>query len=142
MAGDTTTQLGGFLGRGWAFPLRPDPHTHQLPWADGEEKVRQSIELILATAPGERQMRPDFGCGVHDLVFQANTPALHGLVTERVRTALTRWEPRIDLIDLTADSMPEAANVLLVRITYRIRANNAVGNLVYPFYLTEGPGGA
>lgn len=128
-----------FLGAGLAFPVRPDL-TKALPTTSGAEKVRQSIWLILATAPGERRMRPDFGCGIHDLVFQANTTALHGLVAHRVREALVTWEPRIDVLDVTAEAPPDAANVLLVRIAYRIRATNTAHNLVYPFFLSEGTG--
>jgi phage baseplate assembly protein W len=129
-----------FLGRGPAFPVKPGP-AGSLPMAEGEEKVRQAIWLILATAPGERRMRPDFGCGIHDLVFQANTPALHGAVTDRVRTALLAWEPRIELLDVVVEAPAGQPNTLLIRISYRIRANNSVYNLVYPFYLTEGAGG-
>jgi phage baseplate assembly protein W len=129
-----------FLGRGWAAPVAPDPVTHRLAFAAGEEKVRQSIRLILATAPGERQMRPTFGCGVHQLLFAANTEALHALVAQRIRSGLSTWEPRIDVLDVTVESPRDAPSVLLARISYRIRANNAAGNLVYPFYLTEGPG--
>lgn len=128
-----------FLGRGLAFPIRPD-QSGALPKASGAEKVRQSIWLILATAPGERQMRADFGCGIHDLVFQANTTALHGVVAQQVRTALTTWEPRIDLLDVVVEAPPEATNHLLIRISYRIRSNNTAHNLVYPFFLTEGVG--
>ncbi|WP_424710026.1 GPW/gp25 family protein [Kitasatospora acidiphila] len=111
-----------------------------MPTTSGAEKVRQSIWLILATAPGERRMRPDFGCGIHDLVFQANTTALHGVVTQRVRDALVTWEPRIDVLDVTVEAPPDAANVLLIRIAYRIRATNTAHNLVYPFFLSEGTG--
>lgn len=129
-----------FLGSGLSFPVRPDI-TQSLPVASGAEKVRQSIWLILATAPGERRMRPDFGCGIHDLVFQANTTALHGVVTDRVRTALVTWEPRIDVLDVTVEAPTDATNVLLVRIAYRIRATNTTHNMVYPFFLSEGTGG-
>jgi len=132
----------GFLGRGAPFPFRPDDARKVLPWSSGEEKVRQSMWLILATAPGERPMRPDFGCGVHDLVFQANTVAFQGLVAERVRSALVRWEPRIDVLDVTVEAPIGAPAVVLARIAYRIRANNAAGNLVHPFYLEEGRGAA
>jgi len=129
-----------FLGSGLSFPVRPDI-TKSLPVVSGAEKVRQSIWLILATAPGERRMRPDFGCGIHDLVFQANTTALHGVVTDRVRTALVTWEPRIDVLDVTVEAPSDATNVLLVRIAYRIRATNTTQNMVYPFFLSEGTGG-
>jgi phage baseplate assembly protein W len=128
-----------FLGRGWSFPIRPTAGD-RLSFIGGEEKIRQSIWIILSTAPGERQMRPDFGCGVHDLVFEPNTAALRGTVQEKVRETLTRWEPRIDVIDVRVETPPEARNHLLIRIDYRMRANNAFYNLVYPFFINEGAG--
>jgi phage baseplate assembly protein W len=87
-------------------------------------------------------MRPSFGCGIHDLVFQANTAALRGVVEQQVREALVRWEPRIDLMDVRAetDESDPIGSRLLIYIDYRIRANNAFYNLVYPFYINEGPG--
>jgi hypothetical protein len=129
----------GFYGRGWAFPVRPGP-AGGLALLGGIEKIRQSIEIILSTAPGERQMLPEFGCGIHDLVFQANTAVLRGLLKAQIREALTRWEPRIDVLDVTVTSAPGANNLLNVGISYRVRANNAYYNQVYPFYLVEGPG--
>jgi phage baseplate assembly protein W len=128
-----------FIGRGWRFPVNPDSQG-RLNYVDGDEEIRQSIWLILTTAPGERQMRELFGCGVHDLVFDPNTAALQGLVQENVRASLTRWEPRIDVLDVRAEAPPEQRNILLIRVDYRIRANNAVYNLVYPFFLFEGVG--
>lgn len=128
-----------FQGRGWNFPVKPGP-AGGLALVGGEEKIRQSIWLILSTAPGERQMRPEFGCGIHDLVFEPNTAALHGLVQARVRDALVRWEPRIDVTDVRVEAPPEARNYLLVRVDYRIRSNNAFYNLVYPFFINEGAG--
>lgn len=131
-----TTALG-FLGRGWAFPVRPDAGG-RLRLTDQEEAIRNGVFLVLSTAPGERVMRPDFGCGVHDLVFQPNTAALRGAVQVRVREALVRWEQRIDVLDVRAETDPRAAHHLAVRIDYRVRSNNALFNLVYPFFLTEG----
>jgi phage baseplate assembly protein W len=118
-----------------------------LPLHAADQKIRESIWLILATARGERRMRPDFGCGVHDLLFAANTTQTRALAVQHVQTALTKWEPRIDLLSVDA-SVPQDAgsglvdqrNVLLITIDYRVRANNAVFNLVYPFYLNEGAG--
>jgi uncharacterized protein len=127
-----------FLGQGWSFPVKPDPNG-RLTFMGGEEKIRQSIWIILGTAAGERQMRPDFGCGIHDLVFQPNTAALRGLVQQKVKDALTRWEPRIDVIDVRVETPPEARNFLQIWIDYRIRVNNAFYNLVYPFFINEGP---
>jgi phage baseplate assembly protein W len=128
-----------FIGRGWHFPVRLDPRG-SLNLVGGEEKIRQSIQIILGTAPGERQMRPGFGCGVHDLVFQPNTSALRALVVDKVRTALTMWEPRIDVVNVSAETSLEGRNYLVVRIGYRIRSNNAFHNMVYPFFLNEGAG--
>lgn len=128
-----------FLGRGWSFPVRPGPGG-RLSFAGGDEKIRQSIWIIMSTAPGERQMRPDFGCGIHDLVFEPNTAALRGLVQTRVREALVRFEPRIDVTDVRVETQPEARNYMIIRVDYRIRSNNAFYNLVYPFFINEGTG--
>jgi len=125
------------IGRGVGFPLRPAA-SGGLRLVGGDEKIRQSIWIILSTAPGERQMRPDFGCGINDVLFDANTARLRGIVEEKVREALSRWEPRIDVIDVRAEAPPEARNHLLIRIDYRVRANNSVYNLVYPFFINEG----
>lgn len=127
------------IGRGWNFPVKPQA-LGQLAFTGSEEKIRQSIWIILSTAPGERQMRPDFGCGIHDLVFEPNTAALRGLVQQRVRESLTRYEPRIDVIDVRVETPPEQRNYLLIKIDYRIRTNNSFFNLVYPFFLNEGAG--
>jgi phage baseplate assembly protein W len=126
-----------FLGRGWPFPIRPDARG-RLCWTDGDAKIRQSIWIILGTAPGERQMRPEFGCGIHDLVFEPVTAALRGLVRERVRDALVRFEPRIDVDDVRVETPVEDPTHLDIHVDYRVRANNALYNLVYPFFLQEG----
>ena len=127
------------VGLGWPFPIKPRSDG-TLYLVGGEEKIRQSIWLILSTAPGERQMQPTFGCGIHDLVFEANTSALRSLVQENVRSALVRWEPRIDLLGVRVETPPDARNYLLIRIDYRIRATNTIYNLVYPFFVSEGIG--
>ena len=85
-------------------------------------------------------MLPEYGCGIHDLVFEANTAALRGVIQGRVRDALLRWEPRIDLLDVRVENPPEARNYLTIRIDYRVRATNSLFNLVYPFFLVQGPG--
>ena len=130
--------LPDFLGQGWSFPIKPDS-TGRLNYVSGEEEIRESIWLILTTAPGERQMRSEFGCGIHDLVFEPNTAALQGLVQQNVDSSLKRWEPRIDVVNVRVDSPVDQRNLLLIHIDYRIRANNSIFNLVYPFLLNEGP---
>lgn len=126
-----------FLGVGWKFPLQVTP-TGQIARARHETRIEEAIALILGTARGERVMLPDFGCGIHDLVFAPNSAGTRTKVSQQVRQALVRHEPRIDVLDVGAETAPEQPNLLLIRIDYRIRANNAVGNLVYPFFIREG----
>lgn len=131
---------GGFLGTGWAFPVRVDPHGG-LSWARGETDVEQAIWIVLATAKGERPMRPDFGCGIHDLVFAPGSPGTLGVVAGDVRRALTRFEPRIDVLEVRVETTAGLPERLLIRVDYRVRSTNAHHSLVYPFYLREGGGG-
>ncbi len=128
-----------FLGQGAGFPLAPDGRG-RLPLAPGEASVEQSIWLILSTAKGERVMLPDFGCGIHDLVFLPNSELARGEVVSTVQDALVRWEPRIDVLGVDAESPDGQPTLLLIRVDYRIRSVNTVHNLVFPFYLTEGRG--
>ena len=136
MANDTFRDAG-FLGRGWAYPVLA-MGDGGIGMVSGPDAIQEAIAIILGTSAGERVMRPEFGCGIWELVMEPNTAQLHGRVQVRVREALTRWEPRIDVLDVRVDSPPEQKNVLLIRIDYRIRANNAAYNLVYPFFLQEG----
>jgi phage baseplate assembly protein W len=124
----------GFLGWGWSFPVRVDDHG-RIAMAGDDEGIRQSIRSILSTAPGERVMRPDFGCPLQDLVFAVNDEATAAEVAAAVREALALWEPRIDVLDVYAAADPDAAQVLRVEINYEVRATNSRFNLVYPFYL-------
>jgi uncharacterized protein len=126
-----------FLGTGFGFPLRVAPHGG-FAWSVGERSVEEAIRIVLGTARGERQMRPRFGCGIHDYVFAPTDETARGDVTQQVRDALTEFEPRIDVIDVDADWSPAEENVLVVRIAYRVRSTNAYHNLVYPFFVDEG----
>ncbi len=126
-----------FLGVGWAFPPRLE--------ADGsiaeaiyEEDVRQAIRIIIFTNRGERLMRPDFGAGLNEFVFEPVSTATMALIENRVREALIAWEARIDLLEVKVTSDASERNKLLIDMTYRVRATNAKHNLVYPFYLQEG----
>lgn len=123
-----------FLGNGWAFPIGLDARG-RVRMAAGEEGVRQSIWTILSTAPGERIMRPDFGCGIHDLVFDVNSAGTATAVSGAVRDALAVWEPRIDVLDVFAAPDPAEPSVLLIEINYQVRTTNSRFNLVYPFYV-------
>lgn len=128
------------IGRGWSFPVRAGAD-HRLNLEGGLKKIEQSIWLILSTAPGERQMLPAFGCGIHDLLFEPNTASnLRGQIASRVREALDRWEPRIDVMEVGVEFSPEQRNYLRISISFRIRSTNSVKNLVYPFFINEGEG--
>jgi Bacteriophage baseplate protein W len=136
MAGQATRK---FLGTGWKFPVRISP-AGGLIYSEGEQSVEEAIWILLGTARSERQMLPRFGCGIHDLVFAPNSPATQGNVQHLVKDALTEWEPRIDVLDVNVSSAEGEENTMLIRVDYRIRSNNTFGNLVYPFYITEGAG--
>jgi phage baseplate assembly protein W len=132
-----TVDSRAFLGSGWAFP--PDVTVDDSPAMSAyDEDVRQAIVIILGTSPGERVMRPDFGAGLDDFVFEPVNPTTMTRVRSRVHDALVDWEARIDVLDVTVDTDAEARNRLNIAVQYRVRATNALHNLVYPFYLDEG----
>jgi uncharacterized protein len=129
-----------FLGRGVGFPLQLK-ETGELLGADYEESIRQSIWIILGTAKGERVMRPDFGCGIDELVFEMNTPATAGRIAKAVRDGLLRWEPRIDVTDVQVGAVSDQeGQKILISVDYQVRSTNNVFNLVYPFYLERRAG--
>jgi len=129
--------MKSFLGTGWRFPLQVTPRG-SIATSTAERRIEESIFNILGTAKGERVMLPEYGCGIHDLVFEPNNPITLSRVTQDVRTALVQYERRIDVLDVDVETSPETPNLLIIRINYRVRSNNALGNLVYPFYITEG----
>lgn len=122
-----------FLGVGWDFPIQWDS-SGAIETAQYEESVRQSVWIILGTSKGERVMRPDFGCGIYDLVFEVNSASTTGKVAEEVREALLVQEPRIDVRNVQVEAQGDG-ETLLIQIEYQVRATNNVFNLVYPFYL-------
>lgn len=126
--------MADILGSGVAFPLGVDPRGG-LALARGEEDVEQAIRLILGTAPGERPMRPEFGCEIHGLVFDTIDAELVGKLDTAIRAALDRWEPRIDVESIDFDLTRTADGMLEIDIGYRIRATSRTYNLVYPFYV-------
>lgn len=123
-----------FLGRGWSFPIGISTSA-RLQWSAGDEKIVQSILIILRTAPGERVLMPTFGCRLGELAFAPNDGATRALAQSYVTGALQRWEPRIDSPTVTIGSDPTVPNVLPISIDYVVRETNKAGNLVYPFYL-------
>lgn len=126
-----------FLGVGWGFPFALAANGETVS-AEYEDSVRQSVWIILSTSKGERLMRPDFGCGIYDLVFEVNSASTAGKVTQAVQEALLLFEPRINVLDIQVQG---TAEILEITVEYEVQATNNVFNLVYPFYL-EGSGNA
>jgi uncharacterized protein len=126
--------LADILGSGIAFPLQVD-RRGGLALARDETDIDQAIELILGTAPGERPMRPEFGCGVHDFVFDTIDAGTVARMETEIRGALDRWEPRVEVTDVQFDLSGSDTGRLLIQIDYRVRATNHIRNLVYPFYV-------
>jgi phage baseplate assembly protein W len=126
--------VADIVGSGVAFPLRVD-RRGGLALVSSHEDVQEAISLILGTAPGERPMRPEFGCAIHDYVFETVDARTMGQLEHEIRIALDRWEPRIDVLDVDIDLSHAERGQLLIDISYVLRATNDVRNLVYPFYL-------
>ena len=122
------------IGSGVSFPLQADQRG-VLALAHGVNDIEQAISLILGTAPGERPMRPEFGCAVHDFVFDTIDAEMVGRVETAVHQALARWEPRIEVVALDFDLDDVAQGKLGITITYRVLATSRLYNLVYPFYV-------
>ena len=130
-----TRAVKAFLGVGWTFPVQQlDGHTAL---AQYEEDIRQSIVIILLTGR-ERVMRPEFGAALSEFVFQPVNPTTLATMERRVREALVDWELRIDVVNVSVAPDVRRPGAVLIDIQYRIRSSNAVRNLVYPFYLSEG----
>jgi phage baseplate assembly protein W len=122
------------IGSGLAFPLQVD-RRGGIALARDETDIEQAIELILGTAPGERPMRPEFGCGVHDFVFDSIDASTVGKMEEAIRDALDRWEPRVIVQTVEFDLDHVGEGRLVIDIGYRVRVTNTLRNLVYPFYV-------
>jgi phage baseplate assembly protein W len=122
-----------FIGSGWAFPLRTDA-TGGIALVSRDRELEESIRLILATAPGERPMRPEFGCRIHEHVFAPVDPSTAGLIAYEVRSALLRWEPRIDVRQVEVSAEGDETT-LYIDVHYSIRGANDPRNLVFPFYV-------
>jgi len=125
-----------FLGQGWAFPLQFSPRG-QIALAIGERDIEQSIRIILETVPGERVMRPEFGCRAKELLFAPRNAATQGLLVRYVEQAMARFEPRIDVLSVNVVNDPGRDGTWLVEINYSIKATHDTRSIVYPFYISE-----
>lgn len=126
-----------FLGTGWQFPVRTN-RRGDVELSSGIDDIEESIRIILGTAKGERVMRPEFGCGIHDYLFESMNATAFTLVEAAVEDALVQWEPRIEVLGVDASREGTERGRLAISIDYRVRSSNTEHNLVYPFYLTEG----
>jgi phage baseplate assembly protein W len=126
--------MSDLIGSGLAFPLRADQRG-VLALAHGVTDIEEAVRMILGTAPGERPMRPEFGCAVHDLVFDSIDAEMVGRVETAVHRALARWEPRIEVMELAFDLGEVDQGALIITITYRVLTTSRLYNLVYPFYV-------
>jgi phage baseplate assembly protein W len=122
-----------FVGQGWSWPAGVG-HSGGIALVSGDTELGQAIRLILGTALGERPMRPEFGCGIHDLVFDPSDSTLAGLVAHEVRASLLRWEPRVDVEDVQVTFDPDRPGLALIDVSYLVRTTNDRRNLVVPFY--------
>ena len=122
-----------FVGHGWAYPAGVDS-TGRIALVGGDTEITQAMHLVLGTALGERPMRPEFGCGIHDLVFDSTDSTLAGLVAHEVRASLLRWEPRVDVADVVVTFDADRPGLALIDVSYVVRSTNDRRNLVVPFY--------
>jgi hypothetical protein len=124
-----------FVGSGWAaFPMRTDP-TGAIALVSREQELEEAMRVVLATAPGERPMRPEFGCGIHDYVFAPADAATAGLIAYEVRSSLLRWEPRVEVEDVNVRPDLDDPAMMLIQIKYTVKDTNDPRNLVFPFYV-------
>lgn len=135
---DTTTD---FIGAGWNFPLQVDP-TNAIALATHVRDIEQAIEIIIRTAPGERPMRPEFGCRIQDHLFSPMNDATLAAIANDVRRALEVWEPRIDVEDVKVLFNRDDLGMAQIDVGYRIRGYNDERNLVFPFYVIPDESGA
>lgn len=130
--------FGSFLGRGWKFPIQVDGQNGKVLVSEYEEDIKEAIHIIIMTRKGERVMRPDFGCDIHDHLFDVIDYTMLKQMEAKVQNALVYWEPRITDIEVTAEANFEHENLVDVHIAYVVRTTNNPFNLVYPFYINEG----
>jgi phage baseplate assembly protein W len=123
-----------FIGSGWGFPLSTTA-TGGIALVSGDREIEEAIRIILSTAIGERPMRPEFGCGIHDHVFAAADATTAGLIAYEVKTALARWEPRVTVNDVQVSIDTADRSALYIDVLYSKRGTNDPRNLVFPFYV-------
>jgi phage baseplate assembly protein W len=137
MASSTNGRATDFIGSGWSFPVAPDVRGRVSP-SHRERDIEEAILMILLTPKGQRVMRPEFGCEIHELVFAPNDATTAGLAAYYVQEALRMWEPRINVVRVDANPDLENDGRLLVEIDYQIKSTYDQRSLVFPFYRIPG----
>lgn len=132
--------VNAFLGRGFRFPIQVDDITGKMQTSSYEDDIKEAIYIILMTRKGERVMKPEFGCGVHDYAFATMDYTTLSLMEREVRDALTIWEPRIRDLEVNIVEDDKRDGCVLIDINYVVRSTNNPYNLVFPFYMNEGFG--
>jgi Bacteriophage baseplate protein W len=129
--------MSDFLGTGWAFPVSVDKRG-RVALSRQEQDIEQAIRMIVMTPKGQRMMRPEFGCHIHELVFSPNNAATAGLAARYVEEALVMWEPRIEVEEVRASFDGDDESRLLIEVLYQVKATNDPRALVFPFYTIPG----
>ena len=129
--------MNDFIGRGLAFPMRLAPDG-SVALVSGETEIIESIRLILGTPLGDRPMRPEFGCAIHDMVFRPADASLQGAMAYEVSLSLARWEPRIDVVQVRVDVDAADTSCVYITVVWSLREANDPRNLVFPFYMIPG----
>lgn len=129
-----TTTFKELVGSGWAFPVQRDARG-EVALTSEENEIQQAIYIILSTSKGERVMRPQFGCGIHEYIFAPSNNITAAGVEIEVKSALERWEPRITLQTVRAVPSPDHVGTLYIEINYEVKSTNDARSIVFPFYL-------
>ncbi|MCT4639737.1 MAG: GPW/gp25 family protein [Bacteroidales bacterium] len=127
-----------FLGTGWAFPPSFKKEGEQTAMVSNEEDIKQSLIILLSTKPGERVHRPEYGCGIHKMVFEVVNTTTLTIMEDLISKAILMYEPRITLNAVSFDHSREYEGELAVLIDYTVRLTNTRSNMVFPFYFKEG----
>lgn len=127
-----------FLGRGWSFPPQFENVGAKTQMLSDEKDIQSSLEILLSTKRGERVMRSDYGCNLHELIFEPLTTTFKTYIIDLIRTSILYHEPRIEVEKIDLNDSGELEGKILITISYKIRTTNSRFNFVFPFYKTEG----
>ena len=127
-----------YIGSGWSFPVRTDA-AGKIKLVTGNDDIEQAIHIILETSPGERVMRPLFGCHAKEMVFDSIHPETMTMMADAVQQALTMWEPRIFVRNVQVERDPKVETALVCKIEYEINTTHDNRNIVHPFYIDKEP---